>query len=81
MIPLIRSFVHELLWSPERARVWLRALLGWGATAAAQVVAAPASEVAAWTAKDWAVRLGIAGILGFALLLKAGDKNPKPEAP
>lgn len=79
MIPLIRSFVHELLWSPERVRVWLRGALGWLAVTGAQVVAVPMEQVMAWRAKDWALRFLISGVAGFALLIKAGDKN-RPEA-
>jgi hypothetical protein len=76
MIPLLGAFFYDLLWSPERARLWLRSFLGVAFGAAAQAVAVPPEQVAAWTARDWAVRLGVALILGVALSVKAGDKNP-----
>jgi hypothetical protein len=77
MIPLIRSFVLELLYSPEAARVWFRSFLAWASGVGAQVVAAPPGEIAKWTLKDWVIRCAIAGVLGFALMLKAGEKNAK----
>jgi hypothetical protein len=81
MIPLLKSFFHELLYSPEAARVWLRSGLAWIAAAGAQVVAYPPEVVATWGVKDWALRFGIAALAGGALLLKAGDKNPPKAAP
>lgn len=81
MIPLIRSFAHELLYSPEAARVWLRSFLAWVATVGGQVVAAGPEQIAHWTVKDWALRFGIAAVAAGALLVKAGQKNvpePKP---
>jgi hypothetical protein len=76
MITLFRTFFHELLYSPERARVLFRSFLTWGATMAAQVIAVPTAELATWTLKQWATRLLVAGVAGFALMLKAGEKNP-----
>lgn len=78
MIPLISSFFRELLYSPERARVWLRSSLAVVFGALAQVVATPAEQLALWSTRDWSLRIGIALILGFALSLKAGEKNPPP---
>ena len=80
MIPLLRAFWRELWWSPEAARVWMRAGLGWLAAVAAQVMAYPADVVSAWGARDWAIRLAIAGVAGLALLLKAGERNPTDAA-
>lgn len=81
MIPLIQKFVHELLYSPEAARVWLRGFLGWASMTLAQVVAAGPDVVAHWTLKDWALRIVVSGIAGFALLVKAGEKNAAPQPP
>jgi len=80
MIPLLKNFWHELMYSPERVRVWFRGFLGWAAAAGAQVVTAGPEAVMTWTAKDWTIRMLVAGVAGFALLLKAGEKNA-PSAP
>lgn len=82
MIPLLKNFFRELLYSPERVRLWARGFLTWAATTGAQVVAYPPETVAHWGVKDWAVRMLISGVAGFAVLLKAGDKNiPTPPTP
>ncbi len=78
MIPLLRGFIRELLYSPEAARVWLRSFLIWASTMGAQVLATPLAELSAWSIKQWAIRCAVSGVAGFALMLKAGEKNPKP---
>lgn len=83
MIPLLKAFFHELLYSPERVRVWIRGFLTWAAAAGAQVVAYPPEVVGGWGVKDWAIRAAIAGVAGFAVMVKAGEKNvpTSPPAP
>lgn len=79
MIPLIRQFFHDLLWSKERVTLWFRSSLGFVFGALAQVVAVPVEVILAWTPREWATRAGIALILAAAFATKAGEKNPKPE--
>ena len=70
MIPLIRQFFHDLLWSPERMTLWLRG--AWfaiwqamGVAIAQNALPIPA-KYAPW----------VAMISAAALLAKAGDRNP-----
>jgi len=81
MIPLVRKFFHDLLWSPDKAVLWIRGVLTWVAAAAGQVVAYPPEVVAAWGVKDWSIRFAVAAVAGGAVMLRAGDKNPPPPPP
>ena len=81
MIPIIKTFLSELLWSPERARLWARGFLAWAAAVAAQLVTSTPEQILAWTARQWAVHLAVAGLAGLAVMVKAGEQNPKPLLP
>ena len=35
----------------------------------------------AWGWKEWAMRIGVGAAMGYALRLKAGEKNPTPAPP
>jgi hypothetical protein len=74
------TLIHDFFYSPERARLWLRSVLAWVAVAGAQIVVVPREQIATWSARDWAIRLGVAALAGLALGVKAGDRNP-PVAP
>lgn len=76
MIPAFKEWVHDLLWSPERFRLWSRGFLGWSATIATQIALTPTAELVTWGAKAWAIRLLIAAAAGGALLIPAGQRNP-----
>lgn len=75
MIPAIKTFVHDLLWSEERFRLWARGFLLWAGMMAAQVSLTPTAEFVTWGFKAWAIRLLIAAAVGSAGFIKAGDKN------
>jgi hypothetical protein len=81
VIPLLKTFFHNLLYSPERATLWFRGIATWAATAAGLVVAYPPETITSWHFKDWALRFAIAGVGGLAVMAKAGDKNQAPPAP
>ncbi len=74
MIPLLKSFVHDLLYSEERVTLWARGFLTWLGLVGALVVAKGEAALTDW--RTW----GVAAIGGAAVLFKAGDKN-KPLAP
>jgi hypothetical protein len=82
MIPILKKFIHDLLYSPERATLWFRGIATWLATAAGLVVAYPPETIANWHFKDWVLRFVIAAIGGLAVMAKAGEKNQAaPSAP
>jgi hypothetical protein len=69
MIPLMKQFVHDLLYSPERVTLWIRML--WFAVwqAVAQVTATGALPIS----QKYAPWIGLLSVA--ALGAKAGDKN------
>jgi hypothetical protein len=75
MIPLVKQFFRDLLFSPERVTLWARGFLGWAGTVIGIVAAQ--GTAAMWTWKPW-----VAGALvGAGMLFKAGDKNLKAPMP
>ena len=54
MIPLIKSYLHDLLYSPERAKLMLRSGATFAALMGVQLVMVPVDQMLAWTAKEWA---------------------------
>jgi len=75
MWPVIKRFVHDLLFSPERATLWFRGIATWIATAAASVVAYPVETIQTWKFRDWLLRWAICSVGALAVMKKAGDKN------
>lgn len=75
MIPLLRRFVHDLLYAPERAVLWFRGVCTWVGISAGLVVAYPPEVISAWHFRDWALRFVIAGVTALPMMKKAGDKN------
>ena len=76
MWPIVKRFAYDLIYSPERARLWFRGVATWVATSAGLVVAYPPEVITAWRLRDWALRFLIAGVSGLAVMAKAGDRNP-----
>lgn len=77
MIPAIKRFFHDLLYSESRFRLWFRGFLMWAATLAAQIALTPQAELVAWTFRGWAIRLIISGVAGAAMFVSAGEMNKK----
>jgi hypothetical protein len=75
VIPVIKRFFHDLLYSPERATLWFRGIFTWLGVSAGLLVAYPPETIAAWHLKDWALRFVIAGVTAIPVMKKAGDKN------
>jgi hypothetical protein len=79
MIPTLRKFWHDFLYSPERFTLWSRSAL----MALAGSGLAFASDLAGLGASPTVVqRVKVASVVAafLASALKAGDKNP-PAAP
>ncbi len=89
MFPLILRILRSFFWDPASAQASLRSLLTFIAATAATVIASVSDAggdinydvLRAWTWKQWAMRIGIGAVMGYALRLKAGDKNPAPAPP
>jgi hypothetical protein len=66
----------KILWG-----VISRSFIMWvGTMSGIVIVSAPDLDaVLAWGWKGWAARLGPAGLMAFALLIRGGDKNRTPE--
>jgi hypothetical protein len=75
MIPLLKRFFHDLLYSPERATLWFRGVTTWIGVSAGLVVAYPPETIINWKFKDWAMRFVIAGVTAVPMMKKAGDRN------
>ena len=78
MLTLIRTFLHDLLFSAERARLLLRSAIHFCALVAIKLAAVPSEVLAAWTARQWALHTGIAAAGSVAMAIKAGDRNRTP---
>ncbi len=72
MKTLLHNVWHEFWYSEEKARLWLRSLLGFVALAAAQLDFSHLPT----DARGWAGKLAVAMIAAIALGTKAGDRNP-----
>ena len=72
MIPLIKEFLHNLLYSRERATLWLRGtwFTAW------QLVSVLATQGMLGPIQKWAPV--ISAVSGLALFAKAGDRNVTP---
>ncbi len=79
MIPLIKKIIHALLYDELAAKRWLRGLFMWLGGAGVTVAAVGWEVARAWTLKEWAGRLAIAGLLGVGGMITAGQKNLTPE--
>lgn len=80
MIPLLRKFFQRLFFDELAAVRLLRGFLLWVAGLAVSVLAYPIEVVQAWGPRDWAYRMAVAGAMGAAGMITAGQKNPTPEA-
>lgn len=79
MKTLITKTLHAL-WTDElAARRWIRGGLLWAGAVGTQLVSAGAEAAEQWTLRQWAVRLLVAGIVGAAGMVTAGERNPKPQ--
>ena len=71
MIPLFKELWHDLMWSPERLRLWARgAVFTLGQVGSIMAANSDLPIPSSWA--PW-----ISALSGLALLIKAGDKNPK----
>lgn len=79
MIPLLRHFFRDLFYSEAKARVLLRAFLGWLVTALTVVTASATGAdgglsfdlLKTWTWEAWAGRFLVAGLGGVMLAIKS----------
>ena len=77
MIPLIKQSWRDFWYSPESAKLQLRAGLGFLGTMLAQLDL----DHLPTDARGWAMKLAAAGLVAVAMGHKAGDRNPPQVAP
>ena len=70
---LIKTVLYELWTDEAAARRWIRGLLLWAGTTMSAVVAAGFDLASHWTLREWALRLGVSGIVGIAGLVSVGE--------
>lgn len=75
MNPIHRAW-HAVVHDEVALWRWTRGFLLWLVTIASQVASSP--DAAAWSRRDWCVRLLIAALAGSAGLIALGEKNPTP---
>ena len=86
MIPFFRRLFRAFFWNPDSFQASLRSLITFVAASAATVMASASDAtgqvnlevLGAWGWKEWGMRLGVGAVMGYALRLRAGDKNPAP---
>jgi hypothetical protein len=76
MIPLIKKFFRNLFFDEMAAARLMRGFLLWLSGMAVSVLAYPMEVVQAWNMKDWGYRMAVAGVMGAAGMITAGQKNP-----
>jgi len=79
VIPFIKKLWHDFFYDPAVGSRIGRGLLLWLGGMAVSILAFPYDEVATWTFKEWLYRIVAAGVLGFAGIMKVGEKNMTPE--
>ena len=79
MITLFRKLWKKILYDEMAVVRWGRGFLLWAAGMLLAVLAYPIEVVQTWTLRDWGYRAGVAGAMGFAGMMTAGQKNPPPE--
>ena len=70
MIPMLKQFFHDLLWSPERATLWIRGSI----MLVSQVLAVLTTRSDLPVPPEWAPWISTIGLV-IAVLVKAGEKN------
>lgn len=87
MIPFFRRLFRAFFWNPDSFEASMRSLLTFVGASAATVIASASDATGAvnfdvlraWGWKEWGLRIGVGALMGYALRLRAGDKNPKAE--
>ena len=79
MITLLKKLWKKMLYDEMAAARWIRGILLWASGMAISILAFPIEVVQTWGLRDWAYRAGVAGAMGAAGMITAGQKNPSPE--
>jgi hypothetical protein len=79
MIPMIKHFMHSLLFDELAAKRLMRGFFLWAGGMVIAITAYPLEVVQTWDFYDWTARLAGAAVLGAGGMVTAGQKNMSPE--
>lgn len=81
MITLLKKLWVKILYDEMAIARWGRGVLLWVAGMGISVLAYPIEVVQTWNLRDWGYRLVVAGVMGGAGMVTAGQKNPPKDPP
>ena len=79
MIPFLKKLWMKFFFDEMAAARLMRGFLLWASGMGVSVLAYPIEVVQTWQVKDWAYRCAVAGVMGVAGMVTAGQKNRTPE--
>jgi hypothetical protein len=81
VITLLGKLWTKMLYDEMAAARWWRGFLLWFAGMALSILAFPVEVVQTWGPRDWAYRAAVAGVMGAAGMITAGQKNEPKASP